>query len=560
MFLPMSRAELDDLGWPGLDIILVSGDAYIDSPFIGVSLIGKVLLEAGYRVGMIAQPDISSGRDITRLGEPRLFWGVSSGCVDSLVANYTPTLKKRQRDDLTAGGLNVRRPDRAVIVYTNLIKHYFKNTVPIVLGGIEASLRRISHYDYWSDSIRRSVLFDAKADALVYGQGEATVVELADRLARGEDWRDLNGLCYAAEEPVKDYLALPDHEQVRTDTAAFISMFHLFYQNTDPLTARGLYQKQDGRYLIQNPPRSSMTSQELDRVHSLDYERAAHPLELEHGPLRALETIRFAIPTHRGCYGECNFCAISVHQGRTVVSRTIDSIVQEARYLTSLPGFKGTISDLSGPTANTYGFECSRKLEHGACRHRRCLFPEICPELQVDHGNLTRLLQALRKVPGIKHVFVGSGLRYDLLLADVRNGDRFLRQLTRYHISGQLKVAPEHSQTKVTELMGKPGLEKLKDFRQKFERAVRQAGRRSFLTYYLMAAHPGCTEHDMNELARFCRRELKIKPEQVQIFTPTPSTYSSLMYWTGQDPFSGQRLFIERNKRNKEQQKRLITG
>lgn len=459
---------------------------------------------------------------------------------------------------MTAGGLNVRRPDRALIVYTNLIKRYFRKTKPVVLGGIEASLRRISHYDFWSNSVRRSVLFDAKADILVYGMAEKTVVEIASRLSSGVEWRTLNGICYISDKPVREYIELPSHECVRTDMKSFTTMFHLFYQHNDPVTARGLFQQQDSRFLVQNPPGRCLSSRELDRIHELDFERDVHPCERKRGCVKALETIRFSIPTHRGCYGECHFCAITVHQGRTVISRSITSIVREAEHLTTLPDFKGYITDLGGPTANTYGFECQRKTKDGCCPDKRCLYPDICPELKVKHGPLITLLSKLRSVKGIKKIMVGSGVRYDLVLADTKQGDLYLEELVRFHISGQLKIAPEHSSTRVTQLMAKPDNAKLIRFKHKFDRIVAATGQKCFLTYYLMAAHPGCSENDMFDLRNFCQRELKIKPEQVQIFTPTPSTYSTLMFYTGKDPFSGLPLPVERNRHKREKQKRII--
>lgn len=558
MFLPTTQKEVLALGWNKLDIILVTGDSYIDSPHIGVAVLGKVLMAAGFKVGIIAQPDVNLPDDITRMGEPALFWGVSGGCVDSMVSNYTATGKRRNQDDFTPGGQNSKRPDRAVIAYSNLIRKYFKQTCPIILGGIEASLRRISHYDFWSDRIRRSILFDAKADYLIYGMAEETVVNVAQRLKTGRAITSLPGVCYKSNDPPEGYLSLPSHQRVANNNQAFIDMFQMFYENTDPLSARGLYQKQDSRYLIQNPPPPAMGQQTLDRVYDLDFEHAQHPYYEKMGSVRALETIRFSITTHRGCYGECHFCAIGIHQGRTIQWRSERSIVKEIQKISKLPGFNGIVQDLGGPTANMYGFECKKKLVHGACSDRRCLFPEVCPHLHPTHRPLMNLMRALRQLPDIKKSFVRSGLRHDLVLADKAHGISYLEDLIAYHVSGQMKVAPEHSSINVLKLMGKQSAETILNFKFHFDRICRLRGKKQFLTYYFIAAHPGCTLEDMRRLKRFSSEKLKINPEQVQIFTPTPNTYSSLMYHTGIDPFTGQKIFVEKNIQKKEKQKAVL--
>jgi uncharacterized radical SAM protein YgiQ len=579
MFLPTTPEEVKRLGWDELDVILVSGDSYIDSPFIGAAVIGKVLLHAGYRVGIIAQPDVSSLTDIGRLGLPRLFWGVTAGSVDSMVANYTALKKKRRSDDYTPGGENTRRPDRATIVYSNLIRRFvnsisraksptspFVNSVSqaksltyIVLGGIEASLRRVAHYDYWDDAIRRSVLFDAKADYLLYGMAERSVLDLAACLRDGRDPRGVRGLCYIAKEPPADYLELPAYETVAADKDAFTQMFHIFYRNNDPVSARGLFQKHGDRYLVQNPPAPTETQAELDAIYALDFERRQHPFYEKQGKVKALETIGFSISTHRGCYGECNFCAISVHEGTTVRWRSPESILAEAERLTKHPDFKGYISDLGGPTANMYGFECPKKLSKGICTARRCIYPQVCPLMPVDHQPQIELLKKVRRLPGVKKVFIASGLRYDLILRDQAHGDEYLREVVEHHVSGQMKVAPEHVEDGVLRLMGKPGRAALLEFKRRFERLNQQSGKQQFLTYYLIAAHPGCTEADMQRVKEFASRELKIHPEQVQVFTPTPSTYSTLMYYTERDPFTGQPIFVEKDLRRKARQKEIVT-
>ena len=560
MFIPTTEEEVSQRGWSNLEIILITGDSYIDSQFCGVAVIGKVLIKAGYRVGIIAQPDIASDKDISRLGEPTLFWGVTGGCIDSMVANYTATKKRRQRDDYTPGGKNERRPDRAVIAYTNLIRKHFKNTLPIVLGGIEASLRRIAHYDYWSNKIRRSILFDAKADFLLYGMAEKSIVNLADSLKNSGDATNLRGLCYISKKlPEKIAVELPPFEKVQKDKQAFTEMFHRFYKNNDPITGATLYQKYDNRYLIQTPPEQYLNKKELDAVFAVGFENAQHPFYEKMGKVKALETIRFSITTHRGCYGECNFCAIAVHQGQTVRWRSKISIIEEARNLTKHPDFRGIIYDVGGPTANMYGFECDKKVTKGVCEHKRCIYPTVCKNMRTSHKPQIDLLRELRKLPGIKKIFVASGIRYDMIDADKNFGDRYIEEIVTHHVSGQLKVAPEHSEKTVLDKMGKPGVESLLKFRRKFNSISKKLNKKQFLTYYMIAAHPGCGEKEMRKLKQFTAKELKIRPEQIQVFTPTPSTYSTLMYWTEQDPFNGKPCFVEKNNQKKDKQKKILT-
>ena len=559
-FLPTTAAELTALGWETLDVILVSGDAYVDAPSDGIAVIGRVLADKGYRVGILAQPSVRSDQDIGRLGEPRLFWGISAGVVDSMVANYTATRKRRRTDDMTPGGGNFKRPDRALIAYANLIRRRFKKTSPIVIGGIEASLRRISHYDYWSNSVRRSVLFDAKADILVYGMGERAIIELADRLDCGQDFRPVRGICYPSRDKPSGYLELPPHAAASSDKTKFLEMFRTFYANADPQTARGLVQKQDTRYLVQNPPQPPLNTESLDRVYELPYRRELHPYYAQDGAVRALETTRFSITSHRGCYGECSFCAIAVHQGRRVTGRSKASLLREAKRLVQHPAFRGIITDVGGPTANMFGFECARKESQGACSDRCCLFPATCRHLPVDHRPQMDLLRHLRGLPGIRKVFVASGIRYDLLLNDARSGLAYLEQLMSHHVSGQMKIAPEHSEGHILRVMGKPGLDDLRRFKTHFDATRRKNGRNQYLTYYFLAAHPGCTLTDMSRLNRFVRSELRLRPEQVQIFTPTPSTWAAAMYYTETDPHTGDKLFVEKNDRQKQRQKNCIVG
>jgi uncharacterized radical SAM protein YgiQ len=559
MFLPTTKAEMKKLSWDKLDVIIVTGDTYIDSPYIGAAVIGRVLQAAGYKVGIIAQPNTEGEKNITRLGEPALFWGVTAGSVDSMVANYTALKKRRRKDDFTPGGKNTRRPDRASIVYSNLIRKYFKNTRPIVLGGIEASLRRIAHYDYWDDKIRRAILFDAKADILVYGMGEKPVLKLAHNLKTGKDWKNIRGICYISPHPKEEYIILPSYQEIKEDKKKFTSMFHTFYVNNDPLTAKGLCQQQDNRYLIQNPPAYPLTQKELDRIYDLDYEREVHPYYKKDGPVKALETIKFSITTHRGCYGECNFCSITVHQGEVIQGRSEKSILREAKLLTKLRGFKGYILDVGGPTANMYGIECHKKLKSGSCTDKRCLYPQICQSLKINHKKQMEILQKIRQIEGVKRVFVASGIRYDMVLDDQKYGEKYLSELVKHHISGQLKIAPEHTENNVLEKMGKPDRGYLKRFRDKFIQINKEQRKKQFLTYYLIAAHPGCREEDMYRLKEYTSKELKLNPEQVQIFTPTPSTYSTLMYYTERDPFTGKAIYVEKNLKKKGRQKEIVT-
>jgi uncharacterized radical SAM protein YgiQ len=560
MFLPTTRHEMDALNWDCLDVILVTGDSYIDHPSIGVSVIGKVLLDAGFRVGVIAQPDTDSDKDIKRLGEPRLFWGVSGGSIDSLVANYTASGKPRKQDDYTPGGDNCRRPDRAVIAYTNLIRQQFKNTCPIVLGGVEASSRRIAHYDFWSKSIRRSILFDAKANIIVYGMGERAVLELAAALRDGRDWKGIRGICYIAKDKPANSFELHSYREVTDNKAAFIDMFRQFCQNSEGEDAHIICQLQDTRYLVQNPPQTMLSPNELDHVYALDYKRDQHPYYERQGKVRALDTIRFSITTHRGCFGGCSFCSIGLHQGRAIASRSEGSILEEARLLTRHKEFKGVITDVGGPTANMYEFACDKKKDPFACREKACLLPEPCTNLRMAHRLQIDLLRKLRQMPDIKHVFVASGIRHDMVMADKKNGRPYLEELVNHHLSGQMKIAPEHISPQVLWLMNKPGNSCLLAFKNLFYELNNACGKKQFLTYYFIAAHPGCTLENMAELKRFATRELLTNPEQVQIFTPLPSTWSAAMYYTETDPRSGSKIFVEKDPHKRQQQKDTITA
>lgn len=567
-FLPVSREEMKRRGWDRAEIILVSGDAYIDSPYSGVAVIGQTLTRAGYRVAILSQPDINDPDAFRALGEPVLFWGISPGCVDSMVANYTATGKRRRQDDFTPGGENTRRPDRAAIAYANALRAAWKPCKPIVLGGVEASLRRIAHYDFWSDKVRRPLLCDAKADALCYGMGERAMRAYADALKEGRDWRKIPGFCWMASEknftPPQNAVELPSFDLVAAPTdegkKAFVEAYRLFAANQDPVTARPLIQKIDNRWLVHNPPSPPLESHELDDVHAIEWMRDAPPSIRAQGSIRALDTIRFGVTTHRGCYGECRFCAIAVHQGRRIVSRSQKSIVQEVTSFTRHPKFRGTVSDVGGPTANMYGFDCPFKKEKGACPGKNCLFPRVCPSLKPTHAPQLDLLSSLRRIPGVKHVFVASGIRPDLIAADSSCGTRYIETIARHHVSGQLKLAPEHVVTHVLSCMGKPDVKDLLSFKRIFDAANKRYGKKQFLTYYFIAAHPGCSESDMHELKRFATRELNLHPEQVQIFTPTPLTAATCMYYTGIDPTTGHRVTVTRGLKDKQRQKEILTA
>ncbi len=558
MFLPTTKEEMEKLGWEQCDVILISGDAYIDSPFIGVAVVGRILEAMGFKVGIIGQPNLEDG-DITRLGEPRLYWGVSGGSIDSMVSNYTATKKFRNSDDYTPGGKNDKRPDRATLVYTNLIRRHFKNTVPIVLGGIEASLRRVTHYDYWTNKLKKPILFDAKADYLIYGMGEMAIREFTHAIANDLDATRVRGVCYISKEEVSDYIQLPSHADCLEDKEKYIDLFDHFYQNNDPINAKGLCQKVDTRFLIQNPPCDYLDEKEMDEIADYPYTRELHPFHKPQGKVKCLETIKFSIQTHHGCWGECNFCAIGVHQGRTIRTRSEANILKEAKEFTKIKDFKGIISDVGGPTANMYGYECGKKLKKGTCDDIRCVdFDRLCKVMKVDHSRHLKLLRNIRQVPGVKKAFVASGLRYDFISADKKHGYEYLKELVNHHISGQMKVAPEHTSDRVLKLMGKPGKQPLIEFKEMYDRLNKEAGKKQFLTYYLIAAHPGCEEKDMHELKHFTKHELKMNPEQAQVFTPTPGTYSSVMYYTEMDPETRKKIFVEKDIRRKEKQKDIV--
>jgi uncharacterized radical SAM protein YgiQ len=553
----MSLPEAKELCIDQFDVILISGDAYVDHPSFAAALIGRVLWDAGFSVGIIAQPDWKKDDDLARLGRPRLFFGITSGNVDSMVNNLTPNLKRRSSDVYSPGGA-LRRPDRAAIVYTDRVHSLFPG-VPIILGGIEASLRRFAHYDYWSDAVRRSILADAPADLLIYGMGERPLREVALRLENGErieEIRDVAGTTVKEEvarwrkqgEERDDCLVIPGFAEVSTDKRKYAQAFARHYKEQDPFHGRAVVQPHPKTVIIQNRPALPLTTAELDAVYELPFARQAHPSYRESIP--ALEPVRFSITSHRGCFGSCSFCALTHHQGRIVQSRSEGSILREAAALTKMKGFKGIIQDVGGPTANMYALSCPR-WKQGACPDRLC--SADCPTLDKDHSRLVQLLANLRKIPGVKKVFIGSGIRHDLIMAD---SSPYLEELCRHHVSGHLKIAPEHVSRPVTECMHKPPREVLDAFRERFSAASRAAGKEQYLLPYLMSGHPGCTIKDMVELAEYLR-DNHMYTEQVQDFTPTPMTVSTAMYYTGLDPFTLESVHVPRGREKKIQRAML---
>ncbi|MCX5773312.1 MAG: YgiQ family radical SAM protein [Fusobacteria bacterium] len=563
MFLPTTQDEMEKSGWKNLDIILVSGDTYIDSTYNGIAIIGKWLVSYGYKVGIIAQPSLKDSSDILRLGLPNLYWGVSAGLMDSMVSNYTALKKPRRHDDLTPGGENTRRPDRATLAYCNLIKQFDSEKKPIVLGGVEASLRRFAHYDFWQDKIRKSILIDCKANFLVYGMGEKTILELTRAIEQRKSHKPIKGLCYIDKKAPSNAILLPSFDEVISSHENYSKAFELFYHNQDYKTAQILAQKQDERYIIHTPPQAVLTTLEMDKIYSMGFENDVHPYYKKMGSVKALDTTQFSITTHRGCYGECNFCAIALHQGKYISMRSETNIIEEAKLMTQHAQFKGIISDVGGPTANMYGFECSKRHTIGSCppteeSENRCLFPNTCKGLQVNHLRVLKLLEKLRKIPEIKHIFIASGIRYDLIMADKEFGKKYLEEVLCYHISGQMKIAPEHTEKKILDLMGKPSGKVLNNFIELFSIYKNAINPKMFLTYYFIAAHPGCEISNMYALKDYSRDVLHIKPEQTQIFTPTPSTYSTLMYLTEKGYRSRTSLFVEKESSMKQRQKDIL--
>ncbi|WP_224984937.1 YgiQ family radical SAM protein [Geomonas agri] len=555
-FIPISLSEAKARGWNELDVIFVSGDAYVDHPSFGVPLLARLLESKGLRVGIIPQPDWRSKEPFMALGRPRLFFAVAAGAMDSMVAHYTPARKLRRDDAYTPGNRHGARPNRATIIYTSRLKEAYRD-VPVVIGGIEASLRRFAHYDFWEDKVRRSALFDAKADLLIYGMGESPLLELVQRLQKGETFasiRDIRGTAYPTStlpDAGGDVVELPSYEEVSTDKGAYAKSFRLLSGEQNPGCARTVIQRHAQRYLVCNPPAWPLSEQALDAIYALPFMKAPHPSYKEAVP--AYEQIRNSITTHRGCFGGCAFCAITHHQGKTIQSRSEHSVLQELEQLAALPWFRGSVSDLGGPTANMFGLSCGNAEAGAKCRRESCLYPKICKNLVTDDAGSSRLLAKARRVSGVKHVAVSSGVRYDLM----ERQPRYLRELVSNHVSGLLKVAPEHLTDRVTSVMRKPGHDCFDRFRDSFQKESAKAGKRQYIVPYFISGHPGCTLSDMVDLALMLKR-WGMRVEQVQDFTPTPGTLSTCIYHTGVDPFTGEKVYVARTDKEKGLQKSLL--
>ncbi|KAA8501600.1 YgiQ family radical SAM protein [Mediterraneibacter catenae] len=559
-FLPVDRNDMIERGWDSVDFVYVIGDAYVDHPSFGHAIISRVLESHGYRVGIISQPDWKDKKSIQVFGEPRLGFLVSAGNMDSMVNHYSVSKKRRKTDAYTPGGEMGKRPDYACVVYGNLIRQTYKKT-PIILGGIEASLRRLAHYDYWSDRLKRSVLLDSGADIISYGMGERSIVEIADALDAGIPVNELtyiDGTVVKIKDRDRIYDAefLPSYEDLKADKKTYADSFYTQYLNTDAFNGKRLAEPySDHLFVVQNPPSKPLSVSEMDDVYSLPYTRTYHPSYEAKGGIPAISEIRFSLISNRGCFGGCSFCALTFHQGRIVQVRSHESLLKEAEIITKEKDFKGYIHDVGGPTANFRHPSCKKQTEHGVCRNRQCLFPKPCGNLDADHSDYVSLLKKLRELPGIKKVFIRSGIRFDYLLAD-RKRD-FLKELCQYHVSGQLKVAPEHVARPVLSLMGKPEHSVYEKFTEEFYKMNAKIGKKQYLVPYLMSSHPGSTLKEAVELAEYCR-DLGYMPEQVQDFYPTPSTLSTCMYYTGLDPRTGQKVYVPKNPHEKAMQRALI--
>ncbi len=560
-FLPMSRAAAKARGWDEVDFVYVSGDAYVDHPSFGTAIISRVLESQGYKVGIIAQPDWRDPASVTVLGEPRLGFLVSAGNMDSMVNHYTVAKKRRRSDAYSPGGVAGLRPDHACVVYGNLIRRTYKKT-PIILGGIEASLRRLAHYDYWSDSLKRSILLDSGADLISYGMGERSIIEIADALASGLSVHDLSfidGTVYKARSIAHlpdDAIILPSFEAMQANPREYATSFAKQCENLDPFSAHILVEEYPHDvFVVENPPSKPLSMAEMDAVYALPYARDAHPSYARAGGVPALAEVRFSLTSNRGCMGDCSFCALNFHQGRIIQARSHDSILAEARLMTEDPAFKGYIHDVGGPTANFRVPACAKQLKSGACVGKRCLSPTPCKSLRVTHEDYLTLLRKLRGLPGVKKVFIRSGLRFDYMMLD--DDPSFMHELVRHHVSGQLRVAPEHASDAVLEVMGKPPIGVFKRFDAEFKRLTKKFGLKQYLVAYLMSSHPGATLEDAVELAEFVR-DMGYNPEQVQDFYPTPSTVSTCMYFTGLDPRTMEPVYVAKSPHEKAMQRALI--
>jgi uncharacterized radical SAM protein YgiQ len=556
-FLPVCRKDLETRGWTSLDFIIINGDAYVDHPSFGSAVIGRVLENAGFKVGIISQPDWTNPADFKKLGRPDLAFLVSAGNIDSMVARYTANKKRRSEDSYSPGGYAGKRPDRASIVYTSVIKGLFKKT-PVILGGLEASLRRLSHYDYWSDKVRRSILADSKADLLVYGMAEKTIITIAEKLKNHTEIAritDIPGTVVKMKDAPEGAVLLPEYSKVQNDKQAYLESFKTQDANTDPFSAKTLAEKTNNYWIVQNPPAKPLSQSELDQVYALPYTRQWHPDYDKFGGIPALEEVKFSIIHTRGCFGACNFCALNFHQGRIVSCRSTRSVLAEAELISKFPDFKGYIHDLGGPTANFAHAACKKQASEGACAHRQCLYPEPCPSLDTSHQRYLDTFRKMRKLPGIKKVFIRSGLRHDYILAG--NNSDFIDELVEHHISGQLKLAPEHASPEVLACMGKPQIDAYIKFKEIFDKKNRELGKKQYIIPYLISSHPGSDMNQAVETALFLKKNGFI-PDQIQDFYPTPGTLSTCMYYTGFDPRNNKKVYVPRGERERKIQRALL--
>lgn len=556
-YLITTKAEMDERGWAELDFVIISGDAYVDHPSFAPTVIGRLLESYGYRVGIIAQPDWNDVNAFKVLGKPRLASLVTAGNLDSMLNKFTAAKKHRRDDGYSPGGESGRRPDRATVVYANRMREAFKG-VPVVIGGIEASLRRFAHYDYWSDTVRRSILMDSKADVLIYGMGEKQIREIAEALDKDQLQKRLpaiKGICYVANTVPENAIECPSYEAISADKEIFAKAFKMQFDEQDPYYGKTVAQGHGNRYIVQNSPALPLTQEEMDHVYSLPYTRKWHPMYDAAGGVPALAEVQFSITSHRGCFGSCSFCAITSHQGRIIQNRSHQSILDEAHRMTTMDGFKGYIHDVGGPTANFRHVACDKQLKVGACKGKTCAAPKACPQLNTNHDDYVSILRKVRNVKGVKKVFVRSGIRYDYVLDD--NNKDFVRELCEHHVSGQLKVAPEHVSEHVTTIMGKANKSYFLKFKSWFDEANRKLGKQQFLVPYFMSSHPGCTLEDAIELAEFLRDQ-NMTPEQVQDFIPTPGSLSTAMYYTGINPLTGEPVYVAKKGRDKAMQRALM--
>lgn len=558
-FLPISKEDMKKQNIDRLDFIIITGDAYVDHPSFGTAIIGRTLEAEGFTVGIIAQPNWTDVSDFKKLGKPKYAFLINSGNMDSMVNHYSSSKKRRKKDLYCPGGEIGKRPDRAVIVYSNKASEAYKD-VPVIIGGMEASLRRFTHYDYWSDKIRRSILVDSKADLLIYGMGEKTIIQIANLLKYGKDIKDINSVCgtaYIAKDinDLDDYVLVPSFAECASNKKDFGESYKLEYYEQDPIRGKAIVQKHGDRYLIQNKPQYPLTVKEMDATYNLPYTRTYHPCYEKEGGIPAITEVKFSITSHRGCYGGCSFCALNFHQGRIIQKRSENSILDEAKLMTTLDDFKGYIHDVGGPTANFRNMSCDVQLKKGTCSHKQCVSPTPCKNLKVDHNEYLNILRKIRNIPTIKKVFVRSGIRFDYLIYD--KNDTFFKELCKYHISGQLKVAPEHINDKVLKLMGKPRNDVYERFKQKYESINKNLNMKQFLVPYLISSHPGSTLDTAIELAQYIKK-MNYTPEQVQDFYPTPGSLSTAMYYCEFHPLTGEKIYVPKTESEKNMQRALL--